>query len=57
VLDGALFITPVEMVKDDGAFWNQDSALFKIDYPRFFDIDTQADFDTASALYSKEIGN
>jgi len=57
VLDGALFITPVEMVKDDGAFWNQDSALFKFDYPRFFDIDTQADFDAASVLYSKETDN
>lgn len=50
VLDGAIFITPVEMIRGAGRFWDEDSELYVKNYPIFFDIDTEADFRAAKLL-------
>ena len=52
VLDGSIFINSVEMLKNEEEFWNESSALFKCEYPRYFDIDTEIDFAAAEAMYS-----
>ena len=54
-LDGAIYITPLAMVRDHGRFWDEDSVLYVIDYPCLYDIDTEADFATAAALFAAGI--
>ena len=39
MIDGAFYITPLDMIYNDGKFWNENSALYVTDYPRFFDIE------------------
>ena len=56
VLDGAIFITPVEMIRETGRFWNEESALYVRDYPVFYDIDTKADFAAAEAVLRATAG-
>lgn len=55
VLDGSIYITPVEMICETGRFWNETSALYVTQYPRFFDIDTEADFATAVAVRQAQL--
>ena len=54
VLDGSLFITPVDMLKSERRFWNEKSAAYINHYPRFFDIDSESDFMAADALLKHE---
>lgn len=55
VLDGAIYISPVETLREQGKFWNEDSALYVTNGPRYFDIDTDIDFRTAEALAIHEV--
>lgn len=50
VLDGAIYITPLAMLRDHGRFWDEDSAIFVTHYPRIYDIDAPEDFDAAEAI-------
>ena len=52
VLDGSLFITQVDMLRAERRFWNEKSAAYINHYPRFFDIDSDSDFNAADALLS-----
>ncbi len=56
VLDGAVFITPVEMIRDTGRFWDEDSELYVKNYPVLYDIDTKADFAAAEAILRATAG-
>jgi CMP-N,N'-diacetyllegionaminic acid synthase len=51
VLDGALFITPIDMLRERNRFWDEDSELYVMHYPRYFDIDTEEDFVAADAIW------
>lgn len=53
VLDGAIFITPVEYLRTEKTFWNQESALFVNCYARPFDIDDETDFLNAQAIHRR----
>jgi CMP-N,N'-diacetyllegionaminic acid synthase len=53
VLDGSVFITPVELLKRERCFWNADSGIFVNTYPRPYDIDDELDFHTAEALIDR----
>ena len=55
VLDGAMYIAPVEMIVNEGRVWNADSDLFVRNYPRYFDIDTEMDFLTAETLFKENL--
>ncbi len=55
VFDGSIYIAPVEMIRDTGRFWDETSALYVTQYPRFFDIDTEADFVAAAAVRQAQI--
>jgi CMP-N,N'-diacetyllegionaminic acid synthase len=55
-LDGAIYITPLAMIRDHGRFWDEASALYVTDYPCPHDIDTEADFAAAAALFAAGIG-
>jgi CMP-N,N'-diacetyllegionaminic acid synthase len=50
LLDGAIYIAPVTMIREKRTFWHSESTLFITDYPRWFDIDTEADFSAAERL-------
>jgi len=52
VLDGGIFISPVELIRDMGRFWDEASEFFIKDYPIFYDIDTEMDFAAAESLIS-----
>lgn len=56
VLDGGIFITPVEMIRDTGRFWDEDSELYIKNQPVFYDIDTEADFAAAEAILRAQAG-
>jgi CMP-N,N'-diacetyllegionaminic acid synthase len=49
-LDGSIYIAPVEMIRNSGQFWSEESTLFVTDYPLPYDIDTESDFAAAEAL-------
>lgn len=50
VLEGSIYITPVEMLRAGGRFWEQNSELFVVEHPHAFDIDTPEDFVAAEAM-------
>lgn len=50
VLEGSIYITPVDMLRTRGKFWDDDSEAFVLSHPRPYDIDTEADFAAAEAL-------
>ncbi len=54
VLDGAIYIAPVDQLRTTGCFWNEDSALYVMHPPRPWDIDTEEDFAAAAALIAAE---
>lgn len=54
VLDGAIYISPVEMI-EEGRFWHADSEVFVTDLPRWFDIDVEEDFRTAELLLTARL--
>lgn len=53
VLDGGIFIAPLDFVRDTGRFWDENSALFIRHYPCYYDIDTESDFAAAEALLKR----
>jgi CMP-N,N'-diacetyllegionaminic acid synthase len=53
VLDGSIFITPVEMLERERCFWNHDSGIFVNSYPRPYDVDDELDFHAAEALIDR----
>ena len=56
LLDGSIYITPVQMIRETGRFWSQQSTVFPISYPCPFDIDTEEDFAAAALLLSGQEG-
>lgn len=55
ILDGAIYITPVAMLRQGLGFWDQDSALYVNHYPKPYDIDTPLDFRTAEAMLGADL--
>jgi CMP-N,N'-diacetyllegionaminic acid synthase len=53
ILDGAIYIAPVELLRTEKLFWNNDSAVFVNRYPRPFDIDDETDFLAAEAIFKE----
>jgi CMP-N,N'-diacetyllegionaminic acid synthase len=53
VLDGSIFITPVELLEREQRFWNADSDIFVNAYPRPYDIDDELDFYAAEFLIDR----
>ncbi|MFD2235484.1 cytidylyltransferase domain-containing protein [Phaeospirillum tilakii] len=56
VLDGALYITPVEMILAEGRFFDSDAAFYVTSYPRWFDLDTPADWAMAEGILASPAG-
>lgn len=54
VLEGSLYITPVERLRATGKFWDADSLPWVVDHPRPHDIDTPEDFRMAERLLAGE---
>jgi CMP-N,N'-diacetyllegionaminic acid synthase len=50
-IDGSIYITPLDMIYKSNKFWDENSALFITEYPRYFDIDTELDYSRATVLY------
>lgn len=50
VLEGSLYVTPVEQLRQTKRFWNEDSLPYVINHPRPYDIDTTADMSAAERL-------
>jgi len=50
LIDGAVYVTPVSLVRDSGRFWDNDSDVYINYYSVPYDIDTEADFADAEAL-------
>jgi len=51
VLDGAIYITPIDGLRHTKKFWGPDSAIFISKSVRYYDIDTPEEFQAAKALY------
>jgi CMP-N,N'-diacetyllegionaminic acid synthase len=54
VVDGSIFITSIEELRNTETFWNDKSELFFDQFPLAFDIDTGDDFSAAEALFQIE---
>lgn len=55
ILDGAVFIAPVAMIREERRFWAEDAAVYATDFPRPYDIDTEADYRAAEMMFENGI--